>query len=368
MATIPASQPPSRPELRLFNLDDGPSGYDHDHGGGKLSAGMRLSEFFAAWFLVIVLEGEGSHAGTVTSYRESIAWWVRLTGDPPIDEIDEYTVSKFKTALREATYRRGKSGPERSLGKYTINKHFKQIRAVLRRAGPTLDPAKPGKRLVDEVPHIGVVAPKRPTPKRPFAIEDCCRIVIATNRMPSTRYRGLWQVTPRDWWHAFVVVLFYTGLRSGTVLKLAYSMLDAREDGHWLVIPGSIVDKTEKPLEKFLHPAAVHAVDRIRTSAGLMFPWPHWRRHIKDRHDYLQQLAGIEEAKWLSPHAWRRTHSNEMNKLGAEFGRKVAQRTLDHEDERTTSGFYTDIEALLISRLPLIDTPANWGSQQLTLF
>ncbi len=44
-----------------------------------------------------------------------------------------------------------------------------------------------------------------------------------------------------------------------------------------------------------------------------------------------------------------------MAKLGAMYGRRIAQHTLDHEDERTTSEFYVDIEAELILQLPNID-------------
>lgn len=366
MASISPHDRDQRPSLRLYDASDLPPDSPDDIATGGLSPQMTLSEFFQTWFLPIVLASEGRDAATITSYRESIGWWHKLTSDPPLEQIDEYTVAAFKRGLREATYRRGKCGKLRQLGAFTISKHLRQVRTVLKRIGPTINPERPGKSLVAEVPHLRVEKPRKGAPKRPFTIGEAKRIIAATPLLPTPRYPHGREIMPSRWWRAFCLVLFYTGLRVGTVLKLKRSMIEVGEDGKaWLQIPGSIT-KTGKPVRKFLHPVAAKVIHSLGHGEQI-FPWKYWRRHLANRHKRLQQLAGFPRERMLSPHAWRRTHATEMAKLGAMYGRKIAQHTLDHEDEETTSTFYVDIEAELIAQLPDIDCSGE-DPRQLGLF
>jgi integrase len=198
---------------------------------------------------------------------------------------------------------------------------------------------------------VRVEKPKQQAPKRCYTLGEAKAMIVATLSMPAPRSPQPRAIAPHRWWRAFLLVLFYTGLRIGTVLKLRRSMIERRGDQTWLVIPGEIT-KTGKALEKFLHPTAAKAIDQL--GAGeLIFPWRYWKRHLNNRHELLQRIAGISHK--LSLHAWRRTHGTEMAKIGAAYGRRIAQQTLDHEDEETTSEFYVNIEAELIAKLPDID-------------
>ena len=96
---------------RSFRLFDPESPGTSDAGPGDISPSMSLSEFFDGWFLPVVLRSRGESGGTETVYRDALAWWTKLTGDPPIRQIDEYTVATFAEGLRSAKYRRGKLGP-----------------------------------------------------------------------------------------------------------------------------------------------------------------------------------------------------------------------------------------------------------------
>lgn len=356
----------SAPSLRLFDAAQ-------IDGNGELSAAMRLSQFFWAWFVPIVLEAEGRDQATIASYAESIEWWIRITRDPELCAIDEFVMAGFKTGLREATYRRGTRMNERRLSEFTIAKHLRQVRAVLHRAGPTTDPNRETKGLLTSVPTLKVTKPHQGLPKRSFTVDEARRIVAATRRMPPTRYSEQWSVPPTRWWRAFLMVLYYTGLRVGTVLKLRWTMISTLDEGEGkcLRMPAAVVEKTHKPLVKFLHPQAVEAVQAIHGDRELVFPWPHWQRHIADRHELLQREAGFPEDRWLSPHAWRRTHGTQMGRLGARYGLKIAQFSLDHGDERTTSEFYVNLEAELILQLPLLEEETaapSVGPLQLELF
>lgn len=346
-----------------------------------LSSEMTLGEFFDAWYLPIVLTGESASESTITLYRNALHWWATLTPNPPIRLISEFTIADFKPKLNEATWRRGVRGVTRRLAKATIAKHLKAVRAVLRRAGPTVDTERPCKHLVDQVPHIRVHK-VRTSPKPAFEIAIANRIVAAAPRLSESDLP--WELPQQLWWQGLLLVLYYTGLRTGTVRKLRWSMIAERSSagvrapfgGAWLIVPGEIVDKTDKPLDKFLHPIPLRIVERLNDAwrepppDPLLFPWPHCVRHLGRRHDRLQHLAGINEANWLSPHAWRRTHGMAMGRVGAGRGIEIAQHALDHADERTTRESYVDIEPELILQLPRIDELAarNTGARQLDLF
>lgn len=344
---------PLGPQLRLFmggeSLPDDTS----------LSPQITLTQLFYRWFLPICLEGENAADGTIEEYSTSMAYWAELTKDPPLVQISEFTIAEFKKALPKVQWRRGPLGSLRPLMPHTIAKHLKNVRAVLRRAGPTRDPDKPGKALLPEVPHIRVSKP-RCLPKRPFELAIARQLGAQTARLPATDKMPA--AVASRWWLALISVLYFTGVRIGTALKLEWWMVQSRVDGHWLSIPGSIIDKTHKPLEKFLTAEAFVALAALRTDQEkLMLPWPHCRRYLSTMHEDVLQgtLCGIAECDRLSFQAWRRMHGVEMARVGARLGIKIAAAALDHEDERTTRASYVDLEPELIRQLPPLIVPGE---------
>lgn len=91
MATYPTGQrPPTtddwRPPLRLVSWETETEGTQEfeAESGARLSPRHTLSEFFERWFLPVVLQGEhNASVSTVTLYRDTLAWWKRLTRQPP---------------------------------------------------------------------------------------------------------------------------------------------------------------------------------------------------------------------------------------------------------------------------------------------
>jgi integrase len=158
------------------------------------------------------------------------------------------------------------------------------------------------------------------------------------------------------WWRALIAVLYFTGLRCGTVLGLEWPMIERRGSAGaaWLAVPGRIV-KTKKPLEKYLRPEALELVERLPRVSALVFAWPFSKSHLSRRHRELQGLAGVADP--VSLHAWRRTHATELYRLGASQGLWCAQMALDHADAATTAAFYVDLEADLIGKLPPLVDP-----------
>lgn len=337
-----------------------------------ISPGMTLRQFFEEWFAPIVLVGDRDSAeGTLTIYRNAIDWWERLTGDPPIGSIDEFTIATFKQAMRGATYKRSPLGRSYPLSRQTQHKHLRQIRAILYRLGPTTDPNRPAKGVLPAAPHITVGRAEKCTPKRPFEIDLARRLYASAVDLRWGRSRG-GVVTPETTcclaMRAFCSLLYYTGIRSGTALGLEWSHVRIEGREVWLDIPSELVHKTHKGISKFVHRALLRDLQRARCGSRLI-PWPYSYTHLDDQHDRLQELAGVPEPLRLSPQAWRRTHGTEMAKVGAEAAMKVAQHALDHGDEATTRQFYVSIEPTFIKKLPpLCDEPEIDDERQRRLF
>lgn len=370
-----SSLPRPRPCLRLFSADVDP---DAAEALDDLSPFISLSAFFERWYVPVVALGEkGSTAATIVSYRESLAWWAALTGDPPLSSLDQFTVAQFLDGLRRATFRRRPRGREYPLSRQTQAKHAGQVRAVLRRAGPSCDAASATAGLLERLPKISARRPKS-KPRPAFALSQARAIVGARWQIFGPHVPG---IQSSAWWLAYLSLKFYAGLRDGTVLALTHRMVAPRGGSgpfsppgvpaagdDWLEIPGEIV-KTEQPLTRLLHPAAAAAIIAVRGARGpddLIVPWPHHRRHLRARHERLQQLAGLASDRWLSPHAWRRTHAQEMTVLGSQSALQLAQWSLDHDDARTTRDSYHDPEQEFLRRLPLLDLGQD--ARQRTLF
>lgn len=332
-----------RPQLKLFHAEE-------LFEQGVLSPESTLSAFFRLWFKPVVLNGDGRADETSTSYRESIDWWAALVGDPPLSRITEFTVAEFKAALRKAEFRRGLYSAAKPLKPFTQAKHQRQVRTVLARAIEQGFVTMPHSFRVER-PHL-----RKPKPS--FTVGEARRILGACEQMDWRRRH--WPIRAAAWWKAHVLVLFYTGLRVGTVRQLEWPMLEQygeggdRVPGWYLNVPGEIT-KTGEPVEKFLHPLAYAAIEILRTKHARIFEAPVKPRHQFDEHQRLQKLAGLAADRLRDMHAWRRTHGTEMGKLGAEHARKIAQHTLGHASVDTTNEFYVDIEAELISNLPRLD-------------
>lgn len=348
-----------RPVLSLFRPPDEP---DETLNSGELctenveiSAAMRLSQFFRQWFVPIVLAAERDcQATTVGLYEDSIGWWIKITGDPPLSQIDEFTLALYQQGLRTATFRRGLSGSARPLSRGSQVKHLRNIRAVLHRLGPTLDANRPAKELLPKTPHLRV--PELKSKLKPcFNWAQCQAMIAATEQMTVPRIPG---ISPRDWWRGRLACHLYTGLRSGTIRRLTWEVVQQDDSGqHWLEIPAELVTKTQKETRVIVHPtllAAIQATRRTESPSEPLSVQPHCSRWVQELHERLQNLAGIPEAKWLSPHAWRRTHSDQLAQLGLAAVADLCRSALDHADARTTTGHYVDVLNKFRLKLPAL--------------
>lgn len=347
--------PPPGPRLGLFRPEEIDEPTTTSAASTNVSSRCTLRQFFERWFQPIVLKADRDCTdATVGLYEDALGYWERITGDPPISQIDEYTVALFQNGLRIATYRRGLAGQEYPLGAQSQHKHLRNIRAVLHRTGPTIDPNRKGKGLIAEAPHIRL--PAVPVKRKPcFSLKQAMALLSNAHLMtqPAQQKTG---ITPLNWWRGRLGLHFYTGLRSGTIRRLTWAVIEEDDEGnYWFNLPSHLVTKTQKETRIIVHPLLyghLFACRRTSSPAEPLSPQPHCDRWIQSLHDRLQNLAGVPEAKWLSPHAWRRMHGDQLAQIGLRDVQELCRSALDHADVSTTTSHYVDVLNKFRLKLP----------------
>lgn len=355
---------PDTPIIRVFRPDQPPADDE-----------QRLRQFFESWFLPEVLDAErDSSDGTIRAYRESLRWWEALTSDPPLRAIDRETLKDFRAKLRTATYARSarKDAPRYPLSKARQLIILRNIRAILFRAGPDLDPRRPAAGIIAKPAHIPVerIASR---PKPGYSLKRAQMIAEACDRMTDPVIVG---ISAGAWCYALVCAFFFTGLRRETVRLMQWSWFHDREDGIWMEVPDDAVPKTEKGTHVFVHPELWLALKQIRTGSAYCFSidrvitrkrrgpkgWymPQVSGDRINRLMYrLQTVAGIPKAQQLSVQAWRRTHMDQLDDVGYAAVRRVVQEAADHADAETTEASYVDLKNKYRRRLPWLRAPRD---------
>src|SRR4026207_1333582 len=93
---------------------------------------LTLPEFFESHFTPIWIVGRNLDSKTHSSYRESIKLWLKLTSNPPLDQLTEKDIRDFTQALRACPGKKKSS----VMMPQSIAKHLRQLETVLQLAGP----------------------------------------------------------------------------------------------------------------------------------------------------------------------------------------------------------------------------------------
>lgn len=136
------------------------------------------------------------HPATRRRYRYELGRWARLTGDPPINEIDTQTYQRFRAATIEA-----------GLKPATCESALRVVRSILRMAM--------AHGLIDRAPDRGrarrISAPQ-PQPPSPAEVDEFLKAAHYETRWPRLHVR------PRVFWYSVVCVGCWTGLRRWDLL------------------------------------------------------------------------------------------------------------------------------------------------------
>ncbi len=254
-----------------------------------------LCSFFRDYYEPTVMQRDNSKG-----YRKlieiSLKRWRLITGDPPLEEIDNQLIAKFRDFLFACR----SMGRGEHLATATVSCYLRTINMVLQKAGPAGPRNRDAAGVLDHVPWARLPRIKREIPKivneqTIRRMYDACEIVV-TPRIPG--------VKPCDWWRALIVIAWTTAARRRTLFELEWE--DFRPAEKCLNVPGERL-KSGRPQVFPLTDLAVEHLERIRTDRRLVFPWP---MNIRQFHIYWNRLlweAGIPKAEAFGLHALRRT-------------------------------------------------------------
>lgn len=301
-----------------------------------LTAESTLPDVVEKFYLPVVLAGRCAKDQTINVVRDVMRWWHRLTRNPPVFEIDDELLTKFKLDLKRAYWQRGKlaSSPQRFLSPATIAKLLRTLRSVLMRCGPTTHPKRPGLWLVDDVPYIEIAKPQSKIKAR-FQNRESKRIFEACDLMDDPPF-----------WRGCVATFLYGGERLMDSMSLCESQIETveLEDGGIGHVWHGVARKTGKDFYIAMHPCWLHSLAPLRAASrdrhAPLLKWEHCWRHFQRKHERLQRLAGIKNP--LCVHAWRRTHIDECVVQGLALLNHTAKKVGNHSDLQVTRSSYTD--------------------------
>lgn len=343
-----------RPALRVLSDETiGGSPFVDDRG---LWPGMPLSAFYWDFYRGVCLVGAKDR--NVKQYDESIGLWVRLTGDPSIDLIDDATWARFREALAR---RPGRGAKCISLN--TVRKHLIAVDAVFKRTGPRSRDHNPqGRGLIADPPRAvkpGIVKNER---IKRFTIDEISAWLAVCHTARSPKTPG---IEPRQWWEGSVVLAYNTGLRLGELLKLQFLWIVEDEDGHWLELPAWAVKGGQNGRRVYLN---VHARLAIRSIAGdrrEILPFHHELGYVQALRRKMLAQSTIDAKRRFGFHALRKAFATELGRLSpSEAAVKMA---MGHSGD-VTLDFYQHRELMIeaMDKLPQpVWRPDRDGDQML---
>ncbi|WLD10862.1 tyrosine-type recombinase/integrase [Planctellipticum variicoloris] len=285
----------------------------------KAAARLTLRQFYDAFYDKSDLE-EGSKGRA----HYEILRWERLTENPPIEDIDNQTVERFRFEMLEHEY-----APS------TISSTWTGLRAILRLACPEQLGNPRGMGVITKCPYMKPVKEVRARPRR-VPLNDIGALYLSCENATYPR-PGF---PPRDWWRALFVMAYFTGIRKGDLLTLKRSQIDLRES--LLTFKAS---KTRKEDTFPLHELAVIHLERIwYPERELVFAGMHKlaTRFYSHLHD-LEERAGIAGKQMFGLHDIRRTAASEVQRVRPGMGSVFLQHV-----STTVTGLYylNEIEEL----------------------
>ncbi len=136
-----------------------------------------LSTFYKEQFLPLWIHGRQLDAKTEANYRQSIAWWSRLTSDPPLDQITDHTVASFIATLCK------QPGRSSTMMMSSVAKHCRNVDTVLQMAGPRSRSNRRGQGLIGEPPFFDAPRVDQEPPSGDWTIEEVWAMYLAADGM-----------------------------------------------------------------------------------------------------------------------------------------------------------------------------------------
>jgi hypothetical protein len=291
---------------------------------------MTLSNLYWQWFRPKFLIGlRGSDPDTVSLYDDSIGYWARLTDDPLLAEIDDFTVGEFMQRLAGQPGRR-----DACLSPLTCKKHGRNLNAILRRAGPRTRGIVGCLGLLTEVPYFEL-PPWHGTPRTlDFSLDELRDALARCDCMSTPR-----DCDPVTWWRGFILFAYHTALRIDAMMHVRWEHV---QPNRWIDVPGNI-QKGDRGIRVPIHDDAWEAIQRLPHRAGPVFPWPKVDNHgignLRSRWKRLLRIAGLPDARRFGFHGIRKAAANAVCQVD-KIGPIAAEYLLGHVTQVTKLHYY----------------------------
>jgi integrase len=301
--------------------------------------------------------------GEKVLFRRSRRWrsWLRVIPQP------EAAAAAELLARPEHDYRLAPP-----ISQNTVHKLCGQMESIFRWAGPASKRCRHAADLFVGLDRDG--RPRRlPWLDGPGKVEGRERIFTRAELLrwlEACRYATtpeIEDVAPADWWRALLRVIYYTGMRIGSVLAARYSWISIKDGDHWLEVPAATM-KAKRPEAICLTAKTMAALDSIRRPGrDVIFAWP-WppcgsHRQLYQECERLQDLAGIPPERRFRFHAIRACAGDTLYDLDPQMAREA----LCHRDVRTTEQSYVRKSTRRRRRAAAAAMPELGGGQK-TLF
>lgn len=288
-----------------------------------MSAALTLVSFFDQFFAPLFLCD--ARPRTFNAYAETLNHWKRIAGNVPLTAIDTLLLARFKVTLHE------------TLSPATVNKHLRQVNAILGKAGPSGPGNRDALGMLASTPWTKPLREERP---RPRAIgDDVVRAIYAAAKVARRPKCETVSGYAGKWWRALICVAVTTGFRHQALLGLRW--LDVDVAGRTVRVPACI-DKCHTERCKPLHPIAVRHLLAIRGTGDVVFPFDGSEQTWYREWHAIQDAADIPDAEHIKLHDLKRFAGTRYAATASPW---VVQQMLDHSSIETAKFYINPAEA-----------------------
>jgi integrase len=261
----------------------------------------------------------------------SLNHFQRIIRPGRLEAINTQTIDTFIAKRRQEP---GKK-PGSLVSPATINKDLRHLKAALHVAREW--------GYLAEVPKVRMVRepeklPRYVTPEHFGVLYHLACPLAKFPEIPGGQYG------PADWWRALVVTGYMTGLRISEMLAIKCDDMDLKNA---VLITRAADNKGKRDEVLPLHSVVVAHLQKIRSNAPLVFPWPHDPRTLWVEFGRIQRAAGIHLP---CPEQHRHTdacHVYGFHDLRRAFATvnaprlkpEALQRLMRHKSYKTTLGY-----------------------------
>lgn len=309
--------------------------------GDDLKFNLDLRACFVEYILPDL---EDAPEGTISLYRTALNHWEARTSNPPVGEITNDVLRKFKQSFLKEKY-----SPE------TIKKTWRHIRPILRRVGPPVQGNPLGESIIERIPYMA--PPKNNVRKFPRivtheevnAIYQACEVAKWPYASPCPAPL-LWQLA--------LVVFYNCGPRTQDFFKLTRQNIDLE-----MRRVSFVAQKTSKlqgvPFQEIvgLHFEAVYQYLN-QDESTIVFPVTKSKGSLYDQWKAIQDAAGI--SKYVEFRDLRETCDSLLN--AANPGALAGKWVLGHGGRDVNEIYYHNPSPEVLKAVENLEQPDSFYS------